>query len=151
MPLKHEAPREAEKDPGHPIFGELFPGKKVSEDLMVEEHGTQEVHGWPDEPKAQKPEPHEDLSKDLTELKKSTQYIEEAAPAGGNNRFLTISPLSPSLVESDFYRIGPQGKHVDGWNGLIKQGTPLSCQETLLPFPDMMLRREQKSPNTAIP
>jgi hypothetical protein len=53
--------------------------------------------------------------------RRGSQDVEEQQE---RRALLTISPLSKSLLESDFYRIGPQGKHMDGWNvSSIKRGT----------------------------
>lgn len=37
---------------------------------------------------------------------------------------LVVSCASRSLAESDFYRLAPQGRHVDGWAGGITKGSP---------------------------
>ncbi|KAF6822790.1 hypothetical protein CMUS01_10950 [Colletotrichum musicola] len=34
---------------------------------------------------------------------------------------LILSNASPNLTESDFYRIGPQGQHLDGWSASIRK------------------------------
>ena len=49
------------------------------------------------------------------------------------NRFVHIWPLSKSLQESDFYRIGTKGENIDGWNGLVKSGSPPFSSTPFLP------------------
>lgn len=51
--------------------------------------------------------------------------LPETAPKlreyGSHSTVLVLSSVSPSLQESDFHRIAPQGQHLEGWsNGLMK-------------------------------
>lgn len=40
---------------------------------------------------------------------------------GSHSTVVVISGISPSLMDTDFYRIAPEGKHVEGWaGGLVK-------------------------------
>lgn len=41
---------------------------------------------------------------------------------------LILSNASPNLTESDFYRIGPQGHHLDGWSASIRKGEADTCR-----------------------
>ncbi|ROW05271.1 hypothetical protein VSDG_00152 [Cytospora chrysosperma] len=45
----------------------------------------------------------------------------EPGKYGSHSTVVVISGTSPSLTETDFYRIAPEGKHVEGWaGGLVK-------------------------------
>jgi hypothetical protein len=49
----------------------------------------------------------------------------------GELHVLVLTNVSKSLLESDFFRIGPQGKHLEGWNGSIKKSKYPGCLFTL--------------------
>ncbi len=46
---------------------------------------------------------------------------------------LVVKGASKSLLESDFYRLAPQGQHLDGWAGGIHKGWyPIQYAESIL-------------------
>ncbi|KAK1988036.1 hypothetical protein LZ30DRAFT_578972 [Colletotrichum cereale] len=47
---------------------------------------------------------------------------------------LVLSNASPNLHESDFYRIGPQGHHLDGWSSSIRKVMQAYDYSTLEPM-----------------
>ncbi|GJC79243.1 hypothetical protein ColLi_02081 [Colletotrichum liriopes] len=47
---------------------------------------------------------------------------------------LVLSNASPNLLESDFYRIGPQGHHLDGWSSSIRKVMQAYDYSTLEPM-----------------
>ncbi|KAJ0167378.1 hypothetical protein CTA2_2946 [Colletotrichum tanaceti] len=47
---------------------------------------------------------------------------------------LILSNASPNLQESDFYRIGPQGHHLDGWSSSIRKVMQAYDYSTLEPM-----------------
>ncbi|KAK1594311.1 uncharacterized protein LY79DRAFT_589163 [Colletotrichum navitas] len=47
---------------------------------------------------------------------------------------LVLSNASPNLQESDFYRIGPQGHHLDGWSSSIRKVMQAYDYSTLEPM-----------------
>jgi hypothetical protein len=55
------------------------------------------------------------LENAVSEVRRSSKR--EAGPT-----VLVLSNASRSLLESDFYRLAPQGQHVDGWAGAITKG-----------------------------
>ncbi|KAK4463758.1 hypothetical protein QBC42DRAFT_222304 [Cladorrhinum samala] len=69
--------------------------------------GDDELSGWLNEA----------LVKALRATPKKDEHLEARNPP----TVLILSPLPRSLIPSDFYRLAPQGAHVDGWaRGLTK-------------------------------
>ena len=126
---KSAAAEEATVTEKPSIFNELFPvdkglGKTTeSEESDTSDHKalpTKEFEIWLDRSKRELPK------------KDSNDRIKDVAPA--QPAVLVLSQVSKSLVDSDFYRIGPQGKHMDGWNASIKRGAqrPLPTRNTCI-------------------
>ncbi|KAK7743125.1 hypothetical protein SLS53_004210 [Cytospora paraplurivora] len=118
---EREAPKVAPQS-GQSIFGQLFPEEVGArsgsgEELVRETTGEaltppkdsllvslrNEVRNWIPEDQQDRitgPQPGE---------------------YGSHSTVVVISGTSPSLIETDFFRIAPEGKHVEGWaGGLVK-------------------------------
>lgn len=111
-------------DPGHglSIFRQLFPEQAKSETARSEQEPPRAKHEL-----LQPPEDYAMVSlrnevrnwmpgeaQDLASLPKPGDY-------GSHSTVVVISGTSPSLMDTDFYRIAPEGQHVEGWaGGLVK-------------------------------
>lgn len=107
--------------PGQSIFGQLFPEE-------VESRPGHSEEGWrrPMEPLTP---PKDSLLISLRNEVRS--WIPEGQQGqitgpqpgeyGSHSTVVVISGTSPSLTDTDFYRIAPEGRHVEGWaGGLVK-------------------------------
>jgi hypothetical protein len=118
------------------IFNELFP----AEDIVNEDAGaeqlvdasepakltSEEFQAWLAQPEDNVPEGlDEEKSDGLTKVPIRTENW-QLRRDDNEQKVVVLAGVSKSLLESDFYRIGPQGKHLDGWNGSIKKGTNTS-------------------------
>lgn len=56
-------------------------------------------------------------------LENAVSEVREAGNDEDGPTVLVLSNASRSLVESDFYRLAPQGRHVDGWAGGITKSS----------------------------
>ncbi|OLN88096.1 hypothetical protein CCHL11_00505 [Colletotrichum chlorophyti] len=92
---------------GSSLFNELFSSKDP--DATGSQAGGQLFEDTPVD--------HNDLQSWLDSLPK------EDADSGAPERsaMLVLSNASTNLLESDFYRIGPQGHHLDGWSASIRK------------------------------
>ncbi|ROW09681.1 hypothetical protein VMCG_02472 [Cytospora schulzeri] len=119
--LEREAPAWRPQ-PGQSIFGQLFPDQ-------VDPTSGQSEDAWRGptwEPLA----PPEDsllvsLRNEVRSWIPEDQQDRIVGPQpgeyGSHSTVVVISGLSPSLTDTDFYRIAPEGKHVEGWaGGLVK-------------------------------
>ncbi|KAK1699780.1 hypothetical protein BDP55DRAFT_644835 [Colletotrichum godetiae] len=59
---------------------------------------------------------------------------EAAAAKAERPAMLILSNASPNLLETDFYRIGPQGQHLDGWSASIRKVMQAYDYSTLEPM-----------------
>lgn len=71
---------------------------------------------------------HGDLQAWIDSLPRDDGPRPLAAAAADKERpvMLILSNASNNLSESDFYRVGPQGQHLDGWGASIKKGNASS-------------------------
>ncbi|KAK1967376.1 hypothetical protein LY78DRAFT_634085 [Colletotrichum sublineola] len=119
------------------IFNELFsksdPGAAAL-GRTAEQHLSEERHVN-----------HDDLQSWLDSLPKddaNTAADETATATSSTSRLgladrsalLVLSNASPNLQESDFYRIGPQGHHLDGWSSSIRKVMQAYDYSTLEPM-----------------
>ena len=143
-----EAPKVAAKQDKDPskvlkrrlsLFEELFP-EEVGKHDSTEEDLQQEGH---DVPKLALPELIENNALDDEYMKGRKLGFEQrkAATEEGfrvwNPSVLVLQAASPSLVDSDFRRIAPKGKHINEWTGpgdYFKGDTFLPAQ----PLPPML-------------
>ncbi|GKT85319.1 hypothetical protein Ct61P_03169 [Colletotrichum tofieldiae] len=90
---------------------------------------------------------HDDLQSWLNSLPKSdgsaadgdaaatTSSSSTSSPGlADRSAMLVLSNASPNLLESDFYRIGPQGHHLDGWSSSIRKVMQAYDYSTLEPM-----------------
>lgn len=106
--------------PAGSVFAQLFPKEAESKETQEEEA----------EQSRDRLSPPEDavfvsLRNEVRSWIPPTQQHEIVAPKpgehGSDSTVVTIWGVSPSLVESDFFRIIPESKHVEGWaGGLVK-------------------------------
>lgn len=107
---------------GLSIFRQLFPEQAEPERAQSE----QEI--WRDTYEILNP-PEDSVMLSLrNEVRNWAAEEEQAQKAwpkpgdyGSHSTVVVISGTSPSLMDTDFYRIAPEGKHVEGWaGGLVK-------------------------------
>ncbi|WYZ45346.1 hypothetical protein EsH8_VIII_000662 [Colletotrichum jinshuiense] len=80
-----------------------------------------------------RPVNHADLQSWLDSLPKSDVGTDtQQEPT--RSAMLVLSNTSPNLLESDFYRIGPQGQHLDGWSASIRKVMQAYDYNTLEPM-----------------
>ncbi|KAK1720816.1 hypothetical protein BDP67DRAFT_593855 [Colletotrichum lupini] len=77
--------------------------------------------------------PKDDAAAD-TASSEAASPEEAAAAKAERSAMLILSNASPNLMESDFYRIGPQGQHLDGWSASITKVMQAYDYGTLAPM-----------------
>ncbi|KAJ0117958.1 hypothetical protein J7T55_014408 [Diaporthe amygdali] len=107
---------------GLSIFGQLFP----------EQVESGAVNNQQDEPRATHKMLHPPEDSFLVSLRNEVRnWISkegqdrvigpQPGDYGSHSTVVVISGTSPSLIDTDFYRIAPEGQHVEGWaGGLVK-------------------------------
>ncbi|KAK2046556.1 hypothetical protein LZ31DRAFT_519166 [Colletotrichum somersetense] len=123
---------------GPSLFNELFstrdPGAATAGRTQAEQHLSEDRHVN-----------HDDLQSWLDSLPKgeTATAADSAATATSPNSLpdpaeraamLVLSNASPNLQESDFYRIGPQGHHLEGWSSSIRKVMQAYDYSTLEPM-----------------
>ena len=107
---------------GQSIFGQLFPEQSESRPEESEE-GVRKTTSEPLVP------PKDSLMISLRnevrnwipEDQQGRATYPQPREYGSHSTVIVISGTSPSLIDTDFYRIAPEGKHVEGWaGGLVK-------------------------------
>jgi len=70
----------------------------------------------------------EELVNWFTEIDPDLRHAERSAQdfTEGGKTVLVINSVSRSLVESDFYRLSPQGQHMEGWTSGLTKGMSFS-------------------------
>lgn len=114
---RHEALAQRSQQPRLSLLEELFP-----EDAQRNTPGSEA--GEPNIPRLPLPEidnfseefPN-DPGRSNAETKKLTQDATAAAFRQQHLAVLTLHVASKSLVEGDFRRVAPRGKHIDDWTG----------------------------------
>ncbi|KAK1729194.1 uncharacterized protein BDZ83DRAFT_607063 [Colletotrichum acutatum] len=101
-------------------------GQNLSEERSVDHNDLQ---SWIDSL------PKDDAANTDSSESASPEEKEEAAAAKAErSAMLILSNASPNLMETDFYRIGPQGQHLDGWSASITKVMQAYDYGTLAPM-----------------
>lgn len=117
-----ELPASLNRRHGLSIFRQLFPDQAESETARSERESSRATHGLLHPPEdsvmvSLRNEVRNWMSEegqDQTSWPKPGDY-------GSHSTVVVISGTSPSLIDTDFYRIAPDGQHVEGWaGGLVK-------------------------------
>ncbi|TDZ15486.1 hypothetical protein Cob_v011620 [Colletotrichum orbiculare MAFF 240422] len=107
-----EAQAEVNDDGPPSLFDELF---------KTDEVPTHAASATSDRVSLAKGVDHNDLQSWIDSLAK--EQGDDTAEAADKPRpaLLILSNASANLAESDFYRVGPQGQHLDGWSASIRK------------------------------
>lgn len=117
-----ELPASLNRRHGLSIFRQLFPDQAESETVRSERESSRATHGLLHPPEdsvmvSLRNEVRNWMSEegqDQTSWPKPGDY-------GSHSTVVVMSGTSPSLIDTDFYRIAPDGQHVEGWaGGLVK-------------------------------
>lgn len=118
---EREAPARTSQ-PGQSIYAQLFPEEVES----WSDEGNERMRGNRQEPLT----PPKDslmisLRNEVRNWIPEDQQGRITGPQpgeyGSHSTVVVMSGMSPSLIDTDFYRIAPEGKHVEGWaGGLVK-------------------------------
>lgn len=116
-PVSDPAPKSPR--PTESIFAKLFPEEAEPEPEVVEAEQPQETLSPPENTI------FVSLRNEVRNWIPPEEQEDIVAPKpgdhGSHSTVVTIWGVSHSLVETDFYRIIPEGKHVEGWaGGLVK-------------------------------
>ncbi|GKT48585.1 uncharacterized protein ColSpa_08766 [Colletotrichum spaethianum] len=130
--------REGAADGESPsIFNELFSnpdpgaGRRQADEHLSEDRyvNHDDLQSWLDSlPKGDTGAADGDAATTTTSSSTSSPGLADRAA------MLVLSNASPNLLESDFYRIGPQGHHLDGWSSSIRKVMQAYDYSTLEPM-----------------
>ncbi|KAI1814341.1 hypothetical protein GGS20DRAFT_417447 [Poronia punctata] len=133
-------PREERKTS---LFEELFPDearladakrKRESEPDVPKSLWVSQLFEEPLRQAAEEVSPDKDKDKADDEAAALAAKVSELYPAArGSKSMLVLSAASKCLLESDFFRLGMKGKHVDGWVGGIQKVIQARDPDTLEP------------------
>ncbi|KAL1874536.1 hypothetical protein Daus18300_003555 [Diaporthe australafricana] len=115
-------PAEMTPRQGLSIFGQLFPEEVESVTVNNEQDTPRAPRELPQLPEdsvmvSLRNEVRNWISEDRKHQISGPQHPDY----GSHSTVVVISGTSPSLIDTDFYRIAPEGQHVEGWaGGLLK-------------------------------
>lgn len=107
---------------GLSIFRQLFPEQAESETAKSEQESPPARHELPHPPEdSVMVSLRNEVRNWMSEEAQDQSSWPKPGDYGSHSTVVVISGTSPSLMDTDFYRIAPEGQHVEGWaGGLVK-------------------------------
>ncbi|KAK7704618.1 hypothetical protein SLS64_008382 [Diaporthe eres] len=124
---QHDEPEMPPKDGLNPrhglsIFRQLFPEQAESESANNEQELPRATHELLHPPEdSVMVSLRNEVRNWMSEEGQDQSSWPKPGEHGSHSTVVVISGTSPSLMDTDFYRIAPEGQHVEGWTGgLVK-------------------------------